>query len=65
MRNHPEETLHIKVGGYPLEFHARTAGPHGCDVGLCGHTPQHGDKLWMNSYGDIYCDPCAQRWAVK
>lgn len=56
------ETLTFVYGCYPLEFKARTAGDYGCDPCLdCGQNPAAGTRIWMSSYGDLFCDPCARR----
>jgi hypothetical protein len=58
------EELTFWVGGYPHTFHPSTAGGWGCDPCWgCDQRPPAGVRVWMNSYGDLYCDPCAQRRA--
>lgn len=48
-------------GPYPHDYHPRTAGA-ACDrCWSCGQCPAAGARVWMNCYGDLYCDPCARR----
>jgi hypothetical protein len=52
------------VGGYPHTYRPSVAGQWGCDrCWGCDQRPAAGARVWMNSYGDLYCDPCAQRLA--
>lgn len=57
--NQPPVTAHI-FGSYPTEFTARRVGPFGAEPN-CGHSADTGDTVWMNSYGDMCCNPCIQR----
>lgn len=59
------ETLTWSMGGYPHDYHPSTAGPWGCDPCWdCDRRPAHGETIWSNGYGDLYCDPCARRRAA-
>jgi hypothetical protein len=52
----------IMQGGYRQLFTARTAGD-ACDrCDFCERANHRGDRIWMNSYNDLYCDPCAHRF---
>jgi hypothetical protein len=56
-----QATITISIGGYPHTFKPYTAGKWGCDPCWgCGQYPTVGARVWMDSYGDLYCDPCAQ-----
>jgi hypothetical protein len=59
----PGDYLSWKVGGYfSIYGPPRTAGPFGCDpCWSCRTRPPDGARIWSNSYGDLYCDPCARR----
>ncbi|WP_157249709.1 hypothetical protein [Nonomuraea typhae] len=59
----PGPYLAWNTGGYPhLYGPPRTAGRYGCDPCLsCGNPPPQGATIWVNSYGDLHCDPCARR----
>ncbi|MGW3351722.1 hypothetical protein ACWDA3_51220 [Nonomuraea rubra] len=59
----PGDYLSWKVGGYfSIYGPPRTAGPFGCDpCWSCRTRPPDGARIWCNSYGDLYCDPCARR----
>jgi hypothetical protein len=53
------------AGSYPQRFTAGTAGPYGCDPCWdCGRRPTEGERVWQNTYGDLYCDGCAERRRV-
>lgn len=60
-------TAILQVGnGYPTTYKAGVAGPFGCDPCWdCGQRPAEGARTWQNCYGDLRCDPCAQRWIVR
>jgi hypothetical protein len=54
----------VTIGRYPDTFTASTAGPWGCDpCWSCSKRPSQGATVWMNCYGDLYCDPCLQNKA--
>jgi hypothetical protein len=53
------------AGGYRYRFTASRAGEFGCDhCWGCEQRPAAGEIVWQNCYGDLYCDPCAQRRVV-
>lgn len=53
------------TGGYPHDYRSRTAGPFGCHpCWHCDQRPAEGATVWTNSYGDLYCDPCARKLAA-
>jgi hypothetical protein len=54
------ESLRINLGGYLHTFLPRRAGAWGCDpCWNCRQRPAHGERIWMDNYGDLYCDACA------
>lgn len=61
-----QQTLTWATGGpYPHEYKRRVAGNFGCDpCWHCRQSPAGGEPVWMNCYGDLYCDPCAQKLAA-
>lgn len=66
-QHQPEpETLAWATSVVTFTYRPRTAGPHGCDPCLgCRKHPPHGARIWVNCYGDIYCDPCARKRAAE
>ncbi len=55
------ETLTINLGGYGHTFTLRHAGPWGCDPCWdCQTRSRDGEVIWMDRYGDLFCDECAR-----
>jgi hypothetical protein len=62
----PATPLVFSIGGYPHVYKPRTAGDFGCDpCWSCETGPAAGARIWMNCYGDLYCDACARRNAAE
>lgn len=54
------------TGGYPSTYRRRTAGRFGADpCWRCSQRPGAGQPVWMNTYGDLYCDLCARQLAGR
>ncbi|MGV9386080.1 hypothetical protein ACWDRB_60465 [Nonomuraea sp. NPDC003707] len=57
----PGEYLSWQTGGFTFLYGPPSAGPAGCDpCWRCNTPPPHGARIWRNTYGDLYCDPCAR-----
>jgi hypothetical protein len=55
-----------KTGGYPHTYHVSRAGGYGCNpCWHCQRRPGRGEYVWTNTYGDLYCNRCAQRLAAN
>jgi hypothetical protein len=58
------DALTWKTGGYSHTYRPTVAGRWGCDPCWgCDQRPAAGARVWLNSYGDLWCDPCATRRA--
>lgn len=53
--------LNLTTRALRLSWHASAAGD-ACDrCDECGGQPVKGDRVWLNSYPDLMCDPCMDR----